>query len=227
MPASVIGPVKGPRSVRTSSKRRVAGRKRPEPGSAARSSCGLPLEPVRGCGVSLRRGFAMPTGYRLLRPAPKLSLVRISMGCRTRARPPSLPSFTPRRCCAALALLLEERQERGLGLDGYDAVVVEPHAVEDEAEERRAMYSGRCRSPISYRSRARRRRSSSAARRFVVSVVSGAVGAESRRRISLRMVPPTVNPAMKSTSWRSTFSAAAIGWSRRVQCDRRRVLGHR
>jgi hypothetical protein len=94
VPASVIGPVKGPRSARTSSNRRVAGRKRPEPVSAARSSCGLPLEPARGCGVSLRRGFAMPTGYRLLRPAPKLSLVRISMWCRTRVRPPSLPRPT-------------------------------------------------------------------------------------------------------------------------------------
>jgi hypothetical protein len=32
-------------------------------------------------------------------------------------------------------LVLEEGEERGLGLDGDDAVVVEPDASKDEAEE--------------------------------------------------------------------------------------------
>ena len=44
---------------------------------------------------------------------------------------PSLPSFTPPFRGAAL----EEAKNHGLGLDRHHAVLVEPHAAEDEAEE--------------------------------------------------------------------------------------------
>lgn len=42
---------------------------------------------------------------------------------------PVAPVLYPRRFCRFFAQLLEEGQERGLGLDGYDAAVVEPDAV--------------------------------------------------------------------------------------------------
>jgi hypothetical protein len=45
---------------------------------------------------------------------------------------PVAPVIYPRRFPV---LLLEERQERWLGLDRHHAVLVEPHAAEDEAEE--------------------------------------------------------------------------------------------
>jgi hypothetical protein len=48
---------------------------------------------------------------------------------------PDLPVIYPRWFWRFLGLMPEERQECGLGLDGYDAVVVEPYAIEDEAEE--------------------------------------------------------------------------------------------
>lgn len=49
------------------------------------------------------------------------------------ARPtPVAPVIYPRWSRRYVALFLEERQEYGLWLNGYDAVVVEPYAVEDE-----------------------------------------------------------------------------------------------
>lgn len=63
MPASVIGPVRGPRSASTSLSARVAGRR-----PAARE-CVPRAEDELAC-VSLRRGLAMSRSYRL--PTPNL-----------------------------------------------------------------------------------------------------------------------------------------------------------
>lgn len=49
---------------------------------------------------------------------------------------PVAPVLYPRRLpWLGAAVVLEERQERGLGLDGDDAVLVEPDVLEDEAQE--------------------------------------------------------------------------------------------
>lgn len=61
MPASVIGPVNGPRSASTSLSARVAGRRRAARGCAPRAG-GEP-----GC-VSLCRGLAISESYRLPMP---------------------------------------------------------------------------------------------------------------------------------------------------------------
>lgn len=58
MPASVIGPVRGPRSASTSPSDRVAGRRPETPGYGPRIKGEL-------AGVSLRRGLAMSKSYRL------------------------------------------------------------------------------------------------------------------------------------------------------------------
>jgi hypothetical protein len=83
VPASVIGPVRGPRSASTSSKRRVAGRRRPAP--------------TRRCVVerpgfaSLRCGLAIPTDYRLQGPhrsgrSPHLPIESVPFGHPRRGR---------------------------------------------------------------------------------------------------------------------------------------------
>ena len=83
VPASVIGPVRGPRSASTSSKRRVAGRRRPAP--------------TRRCAVerpgfaSLRCGLAIPTDYRLQGPhrsgrSPHLPTAPVPFGPAGRGR---------------------------------------------------------------------------------------------------------------------------------------------
>jgi hypothetical protein len=65
VPASVIGPVRGPRSASTSLSARVAGRRRSTcPSGRARDPR---VEGVPTC-VSLRRGLAMSRSYRLLVP---------------------------------------------------------------------------------------------------------------------------------------------------------------
>jgi len=50
-------------------------------------------------------------------------------------RTPVVPVLYPRCWCWILALVLEEGEEWGLGLDGDDAVGVEPDIFEDQAEE--------------------------------------------------------------------------------------------
>src|SRR6266540_5289771 len=59
---------------------------------------------------------------------------RISMGCLTRVRVPSLPLFTPRFCGAFVSPLLEGGREGVFRPDGDDAAVVEPDSLEDELE---------------------------------------------------------------------------------------------
>jgi hypothetical protein len=61
VPASVIGPVNGPRSASTSLSARVAGRRRSARG------CVLRAEGELAC-VSLRRGLAISGSYRLSIP---------------------------------------------------------------------------------------------------------------------------------------------------------------
>jgi hypothetical protein len=63
VPASVIGPVNGPRSASTSLSARVAGRRRAARGCVPRTEGELVC-------VSLRRGLAMSRSYRL--PSPNL-----------------------------------------------------------------------------------------------------------------------------------------------------------
>lgn len=59
----------------------------------------------------------------------------MSSGGERRDRLPVAPVIYPREFRRFLALCLEERQEAGLGLDTYDAVVLEPYAIDDEAQE--------------------------------------------------------------------------------------------
>ena len=68
MPASVIGPVRGPRSASTSLSARVAGRRRAAPECVPRGGGEL--------AVSLRRGLAMSKSYRL----PSLNLRSQNIG---------------------------------------------------------------------------------------------------------------------------------------------------
>jgi hypothetical protein len=63
VPASVIGPVRGPRSASTSRRVRVAGRRRPARGDVPRT------EGAPAC-VSVRRGLVISGSYRL--PTPDL-----------------------------------------------------------------------------------------------------------------------------------------------------------